>query len=324
MNTLDMTTSFKFFILTALLATFGLSGIAQEQKFPEAEVTNQYADKMVFDKPLATVFYMHDVVYATKDGVDLHLQMLMPNARQRDKKPCVLYVQGSAWMKQNVYMNIAQLAEFAKRGYVVAIVEYRHTGIAPFPAQMQDAKTAIRYIRMNADRYNVDANNLFIWGDSSGGHTALMVGLTQGQSDLDDNVYGEISADVNAVIAYYPPTEIFVMRNYPSKFPHETPDSPEGLLIGGKTVSENQALAEKASPLHYVSKEQKLVPIFIAAGTMDGTVPFSQSDLMANKLQECNQPYEFHALMGADHGSWEFWTPQMYDLVEAFIKKNCR
>lgn len=314
----------KSIMIIALLAIGCLQCIAQENKFPEAEITNQQADKMVFDQQLATVFYLHDVVYATKDGVDLHLQMLMPNTGQMGKKPCVLYVQGSAWMKQNVYMNVAQLAEFAKRGYVVAIVEYRHTGIAPFPAQMQDAKTAIRYIRMNAEKYHIDANNLFIWGDSSGGHTALMVGLTQGQSDMDDDMYGDVSADVNAVIAYYPPTEIYVMRNYPSKFPHEAPNSPEGLLIGGKTVSENQALAEKASPLHYVTKERKLVPMFIAAGTMDSTVPFSQSDLMANKLQECNQSYEFHALMGADHGSWEFWTPRMFDLVEAFIKKNTR
>lgn len=314
----------KNLIIIALLATFCLKSIAQEEKFPEAEITNQYADKLVFNNQLTTVMFLSDVVYATKDGVDLHLQMLIPNSSQQGKKPCVLYVQGSAWMKQNVYFNLPQLAEFAKRGYVVAIVEYRHTGIAPFPAQMQDAKTAIRYIRKNADKYNVDANNLFIWGDSSGGHTALMVGLTQGQNDLDDNMYGDVSADVNAVIAYYPPTEIYVMHNYPSQFPHETPDSPEGLLIGGKTVSENQELAEKASPLHYVKKEQKLVPIFIAAGTLDKTVPFSQSDLMANKLQECNQPYEFHALMGADHGSWEFWTPQMFDLVEGFIKKNSR
>ena len=246
----------------------------------------------------------------------------MPKSEKKGKNPCVVYVQGSAWMKQNVYFNLPQLAEFAKRGYVVAIVEYRHTGIAPFPAQMQDAKTAIRFIRKNAERYNVDANNLFIWGDSSGGHTALMVALTQGQNDLDDNVYSDVSADINAVIAYYPPTEIYVMRNYPSQYPHETADSPEGLLIGGKTVSENQALAEKASPLHYVTKGKNLVPIFIAAGTMDRTVPFSQSDLMANKLQECNQPYEFHALIGAEHGSWEFWTPQMFNLVEAFIKRN--
>jgi len=315
----------KSLLTIALMSFFSLQCFAQEESFPEAEVTNQFADKLFFDQQQPTVVYLNDVVYATKDGVDLHLQILLPNTGQPGKKPCVLYVQGSAWMKQNVYFNATQLAEFAKRGYMVAIVEYRHTGIAPFPAQMQDAKTAIRYIRKNADKYNVDTNNLFIWGDSSGGHTALMVGVTQGvQNDLDDNVYGDVSAEVNAVIAYYPPSEIYVMRNYPSKFPHETADSPEGLLIGGKTVSENQVLAEKASPLHYVTKEHKLVPMFIAAGTMDKTVPFSQSDLMANKLQECNQSYEFHALMGADHGSWEFWTPQMYDLVEAFIKKNSR
>ena len=190
--------------------------------------------------------------------------------------------------------------------------------------QRADAKTAIRFLRKNADKYHIDANNMFIWGDSSGGHTALCIGVSQDTDMLDDKVLGDVSCHVNGIIAYYPPSEIYVMRNYPSMFPHETPTSPEGLLIGGKTVSENKELAEKASPLHYVTKDRKLVPMFIAAGTMDRTVPFSQSDLMANKLEECGQPYEFHALLGADHGSWEFWTPQMYDLIESFIKRNLK
>ncbi|MCQ2146213.1 MAG: alpha/beta hydrolase [Bacteroidales bacterium] len=294
------------------------------REFPEAKPSKGVFEVVKQDTYVPTVSYRKDVVYATKDGKDLHLQILTPSMNQRKPLPCILYVQGSAWMKQDLYSCVPKMAQFASRGYVVAVVEYRDTGIAPFPAQTVDAKTAIRYVRKNARRLNVDVNNIFIWGDSSGGHTSLMVAVSQDDPAIDDSYLAEESCAVNAAIAYYPPTDISVMKDYPSENPHNDPTSPEGLLIGGVEVASNQAAAKKASPLYYVSKDKPLVPIFMAAGTMDRTVPFSQTDLMAGKLQECGKTYEYYALQGADHGTWQFWTDEMYDKVEAFIKKNLK
>lgn len=302
------------------LALLTMTANAQES-FPEAKVTSPKAQELCFEEPETTVLYIKDLPYATKDGTELHLQMLLPHSAEATL-PCIVYVQGSAWMKQNVYMNIPQLADFAARGFVVAIVEYRHTGIAPFPAQCQDAKTAIRYLRMNADKYKIDPTNLFIWGDSSGGHTSLLVGLTQDTDDLDDNYYGEVSCKVNAAIAYYPPTDISVMKDFPSTMDHNEAGSPEGLLIGGLRISENVDKALEASPISYISKEKPLIPIMLAAGTMDKIVPFSQTDIFANKMEEMGKEYEYLALREADHGTWQFWTEGMFDRVETFIRKH--
>lgn len=115
-----------------------------------------------------------DVVYVEREGkfdytkresLLLHLQIIEPKvhfgAPEEDmekpvKWPCIVYIQGSAFHEQWAWNNIGRHIRLAQRGYVIAIVEYRPSEVAPFPAQMQDAKTAVRFMRMNAEKYNVD------------------------------------------------------------------------------------------------------------------------------------------------------------------------
>lgn len=89
----------------------------------------------------------------------------------------MVHVQGSAWMKQDRTALVPTLSRIAERGFVVAIVEYRHSGIASFPAQIQDARNAVRFMRANAAQYHVDADNLFLSGCSSGGQVALLAAV---------------------------------------------------------------------------------------------------------------------------------------------------
>ena len=118
-----------------------------------------------------------DVVYDTKDGEELVLQIITPvNAMTAfggaaKEWPLIVYVPGSAWMRQNVYASMAQMIRIAEHGYVVAVVEYRGSDIAKFPAMIEDAKTAIRFMRKNAEEYSIDTDKVAIWGDSSGAHT---------------------------------------------------------------------------------------------------------------------------------------------------------
>lgn len=117
----------------------------------------EFVDK---HQPLKTeVEIVKNVVYVDREGVELHLNILYPKGIAKNL-PTIVYVPGSAWMKQNIERSIPAFTRFASRGYVIALVEYRHTGIAPFPAQIQDAKTAIRFMRKNADKYHVDGNNI--------------------------------------------------------------------------------------------------------------------------------------------------------------------
>ncbi len=282
------------------------------------------AQTLTFPQKLHNVRYIHDVDYMTSHGENLTLQILQPDSWNGEKYPCIVYVQGSAWMKQNVYANLPALAEFAKRGYVIAVVEYVHSGIAPFPAQLQNVKTAIRFMRKDAEKYNVDTDNIFIWGDSSGGHLALMTAVTDGISEFDTELYKEYSTDINACVSYYGISDIKTIHTDPCSVSSGKADSPEGMLLGGIDVSKHVKEADAASPIHYVNEAQDIPPILLAVGTCDHVVPFSQTELMARKLEEAHKEYVYYVLEGADHGSWEFWTPQTFDCVDEFLKKHIK
>lgn len=291
------------------------------EDFPESKASHKNMKAIVIPKDNAQINYKQNVKYITRDGLDLTLQILKPKSA-KGKLPCIVYVQGSAWFKQDVYGNLPQLAEFAKRGYVIAIVEYRPSPVAKFPAQVQDAKTAIRFMRKNAEAYGIDTENIFVWGDSSGGHTALMVGLTQNNPELDTEDYKEFSIKINGVVDFYGPTDISQMNFEPSTWDHTEPKSPEGMLIGGKNVMENLAEAAKTNPINYVKDPKTAAPILILHATKDRLVPFHQSVLLADALLQKSYAYEFYQLKGADHGSPEFWTKEVFDIVEKFLKVN--
>ena len=267
-----------------------------------------------------TVFsinYIPNVVYKNKDGMDLTLQILVPRLIQTDTNaiyPLIVYIQGSAWKKQNVYRNLVTLGDFARRGYVLAIVEYRPSDTAVFPAQIEDTRDAIKFMLDNADKYNADTNNLFVWGDSSGGHTSLFTAIPL--SDNDTTI-----PNINAIISYYPPTDLLEMRNDPLGSTTGDAESPEGILIGRKNVYDFPDEAKRISPYYEISKADNLPPIFLAHGTADTVVPFNQSKILADKLKEENRVYEFYVIKDADHGDWQFWTKDMFDLVENFINK---
>ena len=299
-------------------AVFAQNGPRNNMKnFPEAVPTN--TDVQLFDQKeeIEKVTYLKDVVYATQDSVELKLQIMMPAPYQEKGKtyPCILFVRGSAWMKQNLYTDVPQLSRFARRGYVVAIVEYRHSGIAQWPAQRTDALAAVDFMRRNAAKYHVDPENLFVWGSSSGAHVALFTGLHMNNDSLPP---------VNGIIAYFPPTDVLRMKDDPTAATTGDENSPEGLLIGKVAVEDAPEKAKAASPYYYIADNKNMPPVFLAHGTKDRVVPFSQADLLANELQKQGVEYEFHALRNADHGSWQFWTDKMYDRVEAFIQKHLK
>ena len=227
-------------------------------------------------------------------------------------------------MKQDVYANLPALAKFSERGYVVAIVEYTHSGIAPFPAPLQDVKTAIRFMRKNADTYGVDVNNMFVWGDSSGGHLALMTVVTDGIPEFETRQNEEFSTNVNACVSFYGVSDIKSVHTDPCSASSGKEDSPEGMLLGKKDVSTHISEADEASPIHYVSETRQIPPVMLAVGTCDHIVPFSQTELMAKTLKEAGKEYEYYVLKGADHGSWEFWTPQFFDVVDNFLRKHIK
>ena len=276
------------------------------------------------------VMYMHDVEYANVNGTPLHLQVLFPICRNSgfdpfgeqtfDPLPCYVYVQGSGWFEQYVYANVVQLAQVAKRGYVCAIVQYRHSGIASFPAQACDARNAVRFLRKNCKRFGIDPDRMVIAGDSSGGHTAMWAGMLH-NDDSEQNLFPGISAEVSGIVDYYGSTSVMAPDSNPIQVLHCLPDSPEGRVMGGRNLLEEPELAKQLSVECNIDEETKLPPVLIFHGTKDRTVNCTGSAILYKRLKETGHPVSFYLIKGADHGGPEFWTEQVIDIVDEFMRK---
>ena len=267
-----------------------------------------------------------NIQYAEKSNLPLHLNIIEPSLRRGEdpntKFPIIMYVQGSAWFDQFLGLEIPQLARFAEKGYVIAVVQYRASTTSPFPAQIKDTKTAIRFMQDNASKYNGDTDNIILWGDSSGGHTSVMTAFTLNDQELSDESVKEKPIEIKALIDFYGPTNIAKMNEEPSTQDHIAPDSPEGSLIGRKNVLENKDLADKTIPMKYLSKNITVAPTLIIHGNKDRLVPFGQSVMLFDALKENNKDAQFIQLKGADHGGMPFWQDNILEIVNTFIQKN--
>ena len=269
------------------------------------------------------VTYIPNVVYSNADDIPVTLQILKPYTRNCPQKICplVVYVQGSAWLEQNVYMNLPQLAKLAARGYVIAVVQYRHSGQAAFPAQIQDARTAVRFMRVHAEEYGVDVEHVIMAGDSSGGHTAVFAGMGEPERYLGEEPYSHVSAEVDGIIDLYGSVSVLEEDANPSTINHCLPDSPEGMLAGGVNLRENQELRERISAVTYITPEKEMPPMLIMHGTKDFVVNTEQSVKLYEKLKSCDKDAELYLIDGAMHGGPEFWTDQVLDIMDEFIKR---
>ncbi|MGI6326261.1 MAG: prolyl oligopeptidase family serine peptidase [Saccharofermentanales bacterium] len=264
--------------------------------------------------------YIPDIVYSVRDGVELDLQLIVPKEPETPP-PLVVYVQGSGWARQDAYTALPLLSHLAGRGFAVASVRFRDTSIAIFPAHLEDTKTAIRFLRANADQYGYHGEKVGIWGTSSGGHTAALVGLTAGLYTTDD--YGQYPDDVQAVVDFYGPTDLLHMDDFPGIIKHNASDSPESLLVGGP-LPERKELALEASPIYYVTAMRTIPPFLLVHGDRDAKVHFDQSARLYQALTAAGKEATLYAVQNADHGDMGVSGPAILDLVVEFFDKHLR
>ncbi|MCS0599720.1 alpha/beta hydrolase [Streptomyces sp. LP11] len=292
--------------------------------FPESEAASEGMRVIPADLTPRYARVTTDVRYAQKDGYPLRVHVLHPPVPEDDERtfPLIGFVQGSGWFPQDLGANAAALADFTKRGYVVAIIEYRPSTVAAFPAQIHDTRTALRFLSRNAARFRVDPSRIALWGDSSGGHTTVLTYLTENDQAFSEEPVGEEPLGIRCFVDYYGPTDISRMCEEPSVQNHIAPDSPEGMLIGGRDVRENPELVAPTVAMNHVTPDAALKPLLIMHGSKDRLVPFAQSVLLHDALKAAGQPVTFYKLAGADHGGAPFWQEDVLDIVDAFLKAH--
>jgi len=266
------------------------------------------AGKAVSEKQLT--FY--DIEYATVGNKPLQLDLRIPDGA--GPHPLIVWIHGGGWMRGNksIGANHHALRQL-DRGYAVASINYRLSREAIFPAQIHDCKAAIRWLRGNAGKYQLDPERIAVWGSSAGGHLAALLGTTAGVTELEDFSMGNagISSRVQAVVDWFGPTDFLAMGGN-----HNKPLSPESLLVGCPIETCPERVA-KTNPINYVTETDP--PFFIQHGTADRKVPVNQSELLYKALTNAGVPAHYSPLQGVGHSLSRFQQTDNLLLVEKFI-----
>lgn len=243
------------------------------------------------DKNLNNVTIYRDIPYVDKGGIRQTLDIYVPNDPPRPL-PLVVWIHGGGWRAGDKARPPA--LPLLQKGFVVASINYRFTQTDPFPAQIEDCKAAIRFLRSHASEYHIDPEHVGVWGGSAGGHLAALLGTSGDVKELEGE-QGPLdqSSRVQAVIDWYGPTDFTTFQTTPSTEPLLT------ALIGGP-IKENLEAAKSAGPVTYIDKSDP--PVQIVHGTKDDIVPFSQSEEFQAALKKAGVPVSLVTVSDAGHG----------------------
>ena len=242
------------------------------------------------------------------------LDLYLPATPAAKPLPVVLWIHGGGW--KNGSKEICPLTWLVPEGYAVVSLDYRLSWAAHWPAQLEDTRAALRWLRSNAARYGLDPARIAVSGASSGGNLASITGTAP-------PAIGEsISSRVSAVIDFYGASDLLTMPvNLPGP---NRPDSvlaaTNGAKLLGGIVRDRAELARQVSPLHAITPDAP--PFLILHGDQDDQVPLVQSERLHARLREVGVPAEFHVLSGAGHGGKAFDTPEARSWIKAFLSRS--
>jgi acetyl esterase/lipase len=241
---------------------------------------------------------LKDLAYVAGGHERQRLDLYLPATGSR--WPLVVAIHGGAFRMGSKEGEPAGV--FVARGFAVAAINYRLSQHAIFPAQIEDCKAAVRWLRANAARYGYDPERVASYGASAGGHLAAMLGTTGDVKAFDVGADAGVSSRVQAAVDFFGPTDFLQMdahRASAEAMVHDTPDSPESQLVGGP-IQDNPDKAARANPITYVTKDDP--PFLIVHGDADLLVPHDQSVLLDRALRKAGVRVRFVTIPGGPHG----------------------
>lgn len=286
--------------------------ICAAQVAPSAEGRRQRSD-------YPDVVVQRDVEYRKIDGRSLRLDVYSPQSISAPL-PAVLWIHGNRWSrgskKQGPPFNLMA------KGYVVVSIDYRLSGEAPFPAQIEDCKAAVRWLRANAAKYQIDPDHIGAWGHSAGGHLAALLGTSGGVAELEGKGGNpNFSSRIQAVCGLSSPGDILrFFEDVTSATDDASVNARASIeqFLGGP-IEQTRANAIAASPNTYASKDD--APVLLIHGENDMSIPVSQSKLLAKELKAAGIDVTLEVAQGRGHG---VGGPRFEKEITTFFDKHLK
>lgn len=299
-----------------------------------------------FDKK--TINVIDNIVYSqVKDlegnPLDLKLSIMVQNGNSEmriamneddpredhNPKPLLIWVPGGGWRGADKNLMLGEMADFCNAGYVIASIYYRSSSQGKWPCQLQDVKTAIRFLKENASKYEIDPTKIGIFGRSAGGHLSVFADLNLDGYDTEE--HAGYSSNVQCAIDMFGPVDtganmdIEIPRLSDPKFRwHKLEDTHGGALMGGDPATIRER-AEQASATNFVN--DRMGPLMILHGDNDPLVPpeVSSERLYAKmKAAGLEDRCDYYLIPHAGHGTREFFQKKTKDLMIEFWDKHLK
>ena len=235
-----------------------------------------------------SVAWITDVPYVTGGGPQQQLDLYIPT--QQKDMPLVVFIHGGGWEHGDKFgdsLNPNNL-QILWDGYAMASVNYRLAPAAIWPAQIEDCKAAIRWLKAHAHEYGYDPNRIAVMGESAGGQLVAVLGTTSGSKKFDVGENLDSSSDVTCVVDLFGPADFTAFDGTFS-------------FIGG-SPKDHLDLARSASPVNYVHGDEP--PTLVVHGTADQLVPYLQAELLVSAMDKVGAPYYFHTVVGGGHNPY--------------------
>lgn len=252
-----------------------------------------------------------DIPYVENGHERQKLNLFLPEKKSATPLPLIITTHGGGWLGGFRGSRPEFGADLLMRGYACTSLGYRLSGDAPFPAQIEDCKAAIRWLRAHAKEYNLDPDRFAVVGHSAGGHLAALLGATAGVGGFDVGGHLDQSSRVQAVVDYSGPTDI--VKLIESK---AVGSSAGSQLIGGP-LARKRAVAGRANPITYLGKGAP--PYLIIHGDQDSVVPVNQSELLFEALKKAGMSARLHVIRDAGHD--DMFDPEITEMQNAFLER---
>jgi acetyl esterase/lipase len=242
--------------------------------------------------------------------------------------PVIISIHGGGFMfgdKADEQLN--PMLKGLNHGYAIVSINYRMSGEAIFPANINDVKAAIRWVKANAAEYKFSPKRIALWGGSAGANLAALAGTSGDVKELEDMSMGNEnqSSRVMAVVDWFGPTNFLLMDEQLKETGNGKPDKSEAnsmlSKVLGQKITEIPEKVKMANPESYITSDDP--PFLIQHGTKDPIVPTQQSVLFYEKLVKVlgKEKVTLHLLEGVQHGGKEFETPENLQIVFSFLDK---
>ncbi len=274
-----------------------------------------------------------DVVYAqvsTQDFLNRALKMDLLIPATGKKMAAVIFVTGGGFISAKKARCPQLRLHLAENNFVVASIEYRTAPLSKFPAPIEDVKSAIRFLKANAKKFSVDAEKVFVIGDSAGGYLAAFAAITNGDKIFNAGDNLEQSSEILAAVDLYGVSDpARIADDFPDdiKKIYEMPGAVEAMFINGVPnftgagggIHEHPENIRAANPINYINKNS--APMLLMHGDADSIVSPSQSDILFQALKNAGVEAERWIIPGAGHSD-NFWQQdEVFNLITGFLKR---